>query len=312
MNRLDTLVRAQPVTDVYTNLHGLQQLRAEGDQEEALKKVAQQFESMFLNLLLKNMRSANAVFEEGNPFDSQESRFYRDMHDQQLSLTLSHKASIGLADSFYRQLSSRYGQGVDTYGQNRLADIQNILRQKLQQKNIDAVPSTQKSLMQPTEAAEPISLADTPEDFVELMMPYAEKASSKIGVPSELLIAQAALETGWGKYVLADKNGKSSYNVFNIKADSRWQGDSVSTKTLEYHNGIAQQEQASFRRYKNLQQSFDDYVKFLGESERYQEALNQSDDPKKFIQALQDAGYATDPNYAKKVLTVFNTIGPTG
>lgn len=311
MNRLDTLARTQPVTDVYTNLHGLQQLGAGSDRDEALKKVAQQFESMFLNILMKNMRSANAVFEKDNPFDSQESRFYRDMHDQQLSLTLSHQSSIGLADAFYRQLSSQYGQGDKPQ-----VDInQHLLQQRFKHTNPYGLQDSQTPVAEESSVMDRVdstSLADSPESFIALVELHAEKAAQEIGVPAELLIAQAALETGWGKYVLADDQGKSSYNLFNIKADSRWQGDSISKKVLEYQDGIAYQEQSLFRRYDNLQQSFDDYVQFLGGNQRYEKALTENDSPQKFMQALQDAGYATDPDYAKKVLAVFNHIVPAG
>jgi len=146
----------------------------------------------------------------------------------------------------------------------------------------------------------------TPEEFVSSLMPLAENAASRIGVDPRMLIAQAALETGWGKFTLRSEQGGASHNLFNIKADQRWGGNSVNTSTLEYRDGVAVREQASFRMYDSYEQSFNDYVEFLQSSSRYQDALKTSNNPEAFIQALQDAGYATDPAYAKKITTIFN------
>jgi flagellar protein FlgJ len=142
-------------------------------------------------------------------------------------------------------------------------------------------------------------------EFVETLMPYAEQAADELEVAPQVLIAQAALETGWGQHVQKLPNGKSSYNLFNIKADSRWNGDSLKVKTLEYRDGIAQQERASFRAYDSYAESFRDYVDFIKTNPRYEMALDTVADPEGYVKGLQDAGYATDPHYADKVINIY-------
>ena len=121
-----------------------------------------------------------------------------------------------------------------------------------------------------------------------------------------MLIAQAALETGWGKAVTRHDDGSSSYNLFNIKADRRWDGPSVTKQTLEYRNGIAGREQAQFRAYDSFADSFNDYVDFITRQPRYQQALQHGGDAATFADELQRAGYATDPAYARKIKRIMD------
>src|SRR5690606_1138439 len=144
-------------------------------------------------------------------------------------------------------------------------------------------------------------IADSPTEFVTTLRPYAEKAAAELNVNADVLLAQAALETGWGKHVIHAQNGENSFNLFNIKADSRWQGDKVNVSTLEYRQGVAQQERADFRRYKDYAQSISDYVEFLQTNPRYQQALEVGVDSSAYAEELQRAGYATDPAYADKI-----------
>src|SRR5690554_146539 len=144
-------------------------------------------------------------------------------------------------------------------------------------------------------------IADSPAEFVNALRPYAEKAAAQLNVNADVLLAQAALETGWGKHVIHAQNGSNSFNLFNIKADTRWQGDKVNVSTLEYRQGVAQQERADFRRYDDYAQSFSDYVEFLQTNPRYQQALEVGVDSSAYAEELQRAGYATDPAYADKI-----------
>lgn len=144
-------------------------------------------------------------------------------------------------------------------------------------------------------------IANSPAEFVSALRPYAEKAAAELNVNADVLLAQAALETGWGKHVIHTQNGANSFNLFNIKADTRWQGDKVNVSTLEYRQGVAQQERADFRRYDDYAQSFSDYVDFLQANPRYQQALEVGVDSSAYAEALQEAGYATDPAYADKI-----------
>jgi flagellar protein FlgJ len=155
-------------------------------------------------------------------------------------------------------------------------------------------------------AARQSEVFSSPEQFVERLMPLAEKASDALGVDPRVLVAQAALETGWGRAIIRDANGQSSNNLFNIKAGTGWQGERVAVQTMEYRNGLPQPERAEFRAYASLEQSLDDYVQFIQDNPRYEDALSQAGKPVAYLQELQRAGYATDPEYADKIEQIFS------
>ena len=320
------------VTDVYTDLNGLQNLKVEKNNEVALKKVSEQFESMFINMLMKNMRAANQVFSEGNMFDSQESKFYRDMHDQQLSLSLAHGRGFGIADAMYRQLSNAYGVGDSP--RTREVQLEPQTPSQTTAKNTPVPASIEESPMlemsklllnnkvtdnqTASESAtnsdsDPIDtkrsrIADSPEDFISKVLAGAKKAAEALGVEPEVLVAQAALETGWGKKVFAQESGESTFNLFNIKADQRWQGDRVSTDTLEFLGGKFSAVAAQFRSYSSIQDSFDDFTQFISNNGRYQQALDNNSGGLDFIEGIHKAGYATDPSYVDKIASVYQRV----
>ncbi len=151
------------------------------------------------------------------------------------------------------------------------------------------------------------SVSDSQENFVMMLRPHAEKAAAELHINPDVLIAQVALETGWGKHVIHDHKGENSYNLFNIKASSGWQGDKVNVTTLEYRDGIAANEKADFRKYTNYAESFSDYVNLMKNSPRYQQALDAGKDSSAYAEALQSAGYATDPLYARKIKSLLNS-----
>jgi len=148
----------------------------------------------------------------------------------------------------------------------------------------------------------------TPEGFVASIWPHAEKAARELGVDPRALVAQAALETGWGRRHIKRDNGSSSHNLFGIKA-SGWKGESASAATHEYVDGQRQSQTARFRAYGSPAESFGDYVRMLKNSPRYQAALQAGSDVRGFAQGLQRAGYATDPGYAAKIAAI--AAGPT-
>lgn len=365
------LVSGKPYdSGAYTDLNRLNQFKVGGDSDSNIKKVAQEFESLFLNEMMKAMRSANAVFAEGNFMNSNESKTYQDMHDQQLAVTMSKSGGgIGLADVLERQLSKMKGgdkarpnpfaqvaeqassaaiaQGFKSEAAASGRDDTSLLNQRrlsLPSKLTDRllagiVPASSESAAQPLagadwlvgkggnvakgEALNPAGsdaisgrrIAQPPlapgksafasaEEFIATMLPMAEEAAQKIGVDARYLVAQAALETGWGKSIIRQQDGSSSHNLFGIKAHGGWQGDSARVLTTEYHGGKAVKEAASFRTYASFQHSFNDYVNFLQGNGRYQEALAATDNPENFVRELQEAGYATDPQYARKIAQI--------
>lgn len=278
------------MAQVYTDFSGLTALRAQAreDQEAALDQVAKQFESLFLQMMLKSMRDASFG---GGMLDSKNVEFYRDMHDKQMAVELSDQHGIGLAEMIKRQLSQAH-PGVRSDMQ--LADY---VAQPIAQNAVSAAQGSDSATMK-----------GAPDEFVEQLWPSAEAAAAELGLAPEALLAQAALETGWGRHVMRHGSGESSHNLFGIKADRRWSGDSVRVETLEYREGVPLKTRADFRAYASYEESFNDYVAFLQSNPRYADALKTTDDSKAYFQALQQAGYATDPEYANKISRILDSL----
>ncbi|MBY5992937.1 flagellar assembly peptidoglycan hydrolase FlgJ [Ferrimonas balearica] len=314
----------------YLDLAGLDQLRqqAQQDPDASLRQVALQFEGIFMNMLLKSMRDANAAFEDGDsPFSSHTTQFYRQMHDSQLANELSAQGSLGLADLIVAQLGGDEaltpasalapGAAVAPLSLPVQAPAPSAVPLAAAA-NPAPTPATEAEAAQPAvaapEAHPPLASAanedpqhfQDAEHFVRSLIPHAETAGQALGVDPMLLIAQSALETGWGRKVLRDPEGKSSHNLFNIKADNRWQGDKTSVNALEFESELPVMRRSNFRVYEDLKASFDDYVRFV-QQPRYQ-AAREAADSEGYIRALHQAGYATDPLYADKIMRLFNNL----
>jgi flagellar protein FlgJ len=301
------------VVQTAVDFSGLAELRRSAKQDkndqETLRQVAGQFESLFLNMMLKSMRQASLA---DGIFDTSQSDMYQEMADQQLAMNLSSQGGLGLQDVIMRQLGGKPTETEVTKPSptSLLRDRVNIVAKpaampepiqasELTQKVIDAAPA--KSLNKTAEIK-----FHSSESFVEQLWPMAKKAADRLGVQPEVILSQAALETGWGKHIINHHDGKSSHNLFNIKADKRWDGDHAVVGTVEYRGGVAVKEQAQFRSYDNYQQSFDDYVNFLQTQPRYRQALEHTENPERFVEELHKAGYATDPEYAEKVKRIMH------
>jgi flagellar rod assembly protein/muramidase FlgJ len=166
----------------------------------------------------------------------------------------------------------------------------------------------QKISSDPVKEARPQSLATDAADFVRQLWPHAQQAARELGVDAKTLIAHAALETGWGRFVPCNPDGSCSFNLFGIKASGRWQGAATVVNTLEYEGGVAVKKRESFRAYDSPADSFRDYAAFIKNSPRYQSALGTGADAATFASALQNGGYATDPNYAAKLASVASRL----
>jgi len=352
----------------YSDLNRLNQLKVgkDRDGEENVRKVAQEFESLFLNEMLKSMRSATEVLSKDNPFNSQASKQYQDMHDQQLSVTLSREGGgVGLAEVLIRQLTKQkevstkpnpFDQVAQTAGAkwasnpNTAAvpaeasrnDVALLNQRRLSLPGklaVQAMAETAASAPAVSQAGQPQPLVDmdwkpatafaappdkpltvngvpatepavpgkkhfsSPAEFIATMLPMAEKAAERLGVEARFLVAQAALETGWGKSMIRQQDGSNSHNLFGIKATG-WKGASANVMTTEYVNGKATREKAGFRAYDSFEQSFNDYVRLLESNDRYSKAIqvaSTTGDSERFVSELQRAGYATDPQYARKI-----------
>ncbi|CAH9065896.1 Peptidoglycan hydrolase FlgJ [Pseudoalteromonas holothuriae] len=264
---------------------------------EALKKAAQQFESIFTQMLLKSMRKANEAMEDKeSPFNSSSVKFFEEMHDQQLSVELAGKGSLGLADLIVQQLAPN-GEGYTPAS---------VLRTNanLQSDKIANGEATSHVAQKSADKSDNQDDFKDPESFVGALWSHAKEAAQKIGLNPAVMVAQAALETGWGKHVIAKPDGSSSFNLFNIKSDKSWYGESAKKLTLEFEQGLPVQKQAHFRAYDSIKESISDYVDFLQNNPRYEQALKKVKEPAQYLDALQEAGYATDPNYAQKIKSV--------
>jgi len=271
------------------------------DQKQALHAAAKQFEAIFTNMLFKSMRDANSAFES-DMLKSQSQDFYRQMMDDQMASEISSSGSLGLADMIVAQLGAGLPQD-DTELAMRNAALEATSKASIDSEQAGLVADKAFQAMQANRVRKEPASFDSPEHFVRSMGPYAERAAKALGVDPSLLIAQAALETGWGQKMVKNSLG-SSNNLFNIKADRSWKGDKVATQTLEFHDNVPVKERASFRSYSSYEDSFNDFVRFLNQNPRYQNALQHENNSEAFIHGIHKAGYATDPNYADKVLKV--------
>jgi len=288
---------------VYTDVQSMTQLRqqARDDPNATLKIVAKHFESLYMNMMLKSMRAAS--FGDPN-FDSNSSSMYRDMYDSQISLHLSNEGGFGLADMLVKQLQNGI-PGLSKETQSEASETEISVRAE---KSDGSVNKNKALRFNPSIRIKPQadqSSFNSKQDFVHILMPLAEQAAEELDVAPQVLIAQAALETGWGKHMQRLPNGQSSYNLFNIKADQRWDGPKVNLNALEYKDGIAEKSKSSFRVYGSLKESFEDYVRFIKSNPRYEMALEKANNPEAYTYELQKAGYATDPRYAEKINNIY-------
>jgi flagellar protein FlgJ len=244
-----------------------------------LKQVAKQFESLFTKMMLESMRKATF----GDPmFGSDQGDMYQGMMDDQMAVQLSQGKGLGLADMLIRQLSHGAVAGGTPSGSAQTeAPAGNVVDDARKQR------------------------------FIEQVMPHAQIAGRELGVDPRAIVAQAALETGWGTAQPADAQG-SSHNLFGIKAGGSWHGATVESPTTEYTAGNAGTESARFRSYEDIAESVSDYVRVIRDNPRYSAALNTGADVHAFANALQRGGYATDPEYAKKLIAVADSLFKPG
>jgi flagellar protein FlgJ len=270
----------------FADFQGLAALKNEAKQQApaALQEAARQFESLFTQMLLKSMREANKSFGEDSLFGSDQADMYQDMFDDQIAMQLSKGKGLGLADMLVKQLQ----QGVS--------------------------PGAESPHPTPPPAAGggqgggANALTLSKDDFISRLRPHAEAAARELGVDPNALLAQAALETGWGRSVPCNANGECSFNLFGIKAGSQWSGATVNVPTLEFEEGVAVRKVERFRAYDSPADSFRDYAALIRDSSRYANARGAGDNVEAFAAALQQGGYATDPHYAQKIAAVASEV----
>jgi peptidoglycan hydrolase FlgJ len=269
----------------YTDLNGLAALKKDPNSPQTIKAVAGQVEALFLQMMLKSMRDANASMSES---DSNEMGMYQDMFDKQIALTMSQHQDLGLTALLTRQLT----------GTTPAAGPANTAIGSAAAQSVGVVGPQARSAPSATDAE---TMTQSANDFVDQVLPTIRKAAQALGVNPLGLLAQAALETGWGKRMARTADGAASMNLFGIKADENWDGARATASTVEYSGGVATQRHAAFRVYGTLEESVKDFVKLLKNSPRYHQAVAAGQDAQAYVNSIGQSGYATDPDYTHKL-----------
>lgn len=290
---------------VYTDFEGLARLKNQAGKRSpgARSEVAQQFEALFIQTMLKSMRTATP----GDSLTSNDQmKMYQDLMDKQMALDMSKGRGIGIADIIERQLTPQGSSTNEAATSSARPPALNFAN-NLWSPPLTPLHTTELSPTS-TNTNEKKPLWKSPEHFVTSLMPAARKAARELGTEPEAVLAIAALETGWGKHVIPGKSGISSYNLFGIKATESTSAKQVSITTLEYRNGAMEKVKQPFRTYSSAISSVADFSSFLRENPRYEKVLQDSNTPKEFLEGIHNAGYATDPDYATKAVAVLKII----
>lgn len=283
------------------------------DDPQALKAAAQQFEAVFLQMVLKSMRAATP---QTGPFDSDQTRFYQELLDSQLAQVMAGKGGTGLAAVIERQLSradaaqaltGEEGFPLAPPARSLPFSVPRALPLPDGSKPAPAIPLEGSPVRPSLSEGAASAVLPAPTSFISSVWPHAVAASQTTGIPAQFLVGHAALESGWGKAEPRFADGRPSYNLFGIKAGGGWQGATVETTTTEYVNGVAEKRVERFRAYGSYAEAFKDYAQLLAQSPRYAGVVG-SRDAASFAQGLQRAGYATDPAYAAKLERVIGSL----
>lgn len=294
----------------FQSLHELK-LLAKKDSKEALPQVAKQFEGLFLQSLLKNMRMSSHFIEEDNPFRGRNAETFQEMLDgQYVDKMVKSPSGIGIADMLTKQLGGKSEKAKNTSEIGQMGLPYTIPKGdvlKNDDVNTELATNAGGPVNSDIASNETESSGTTMIDnFVNSIWDKAKQAAALMGLDPKMLIAQAALETGWGQSVAKDSDGSTSNNLFNIKSGANTNFASVQVKTTEYIADTPIKMNASFRKYSSVEESMNDYVSLIKNNSRYQNALANAGNPERYINELSKAGYATDPNYSSKILSIYN------
>ncbi|MEM5338646.1 flagellar assembly peptidoglycan hydrolase FlgJ [Paraburkholderia azotifigens] len=309
MNSDTTRNAANDLTNRFAlDTQGFDAMRAQAaaNPREAMKSAAKQFDAVFTQMMLKSMRDATP---QDGPFDSHDSATFTSMMDQQLSQQMSSKG-IGVADAMLKQLMRNSGVSADDSNAGNNVALNALAKAYANPASNGALKMgrgyTANSALTPPVRGDGSS--DKVDAFVDKLAAPAQAASAATGIPARFIIGQAALESGWGKREIKKSDGSTSHNIFGIKATDDWNGKTVATVTTEYVNGRPQRVVEKFRAYDSYEEAMTDYASFLKSNPRYAQVINSSRDVNGFAQGMQRAGYATDPHYAKKLISIMQKM----
>lgn len=285
----------------YADNNSLSNLSAKSNDIESLKAVAKEFEAIFLQMAMKSMRDTVKSMKSELTTDSA-TETYQEMYDSQLAMHLSGASSLGIADAIVRQFSQNFSV-KELESNNDVVKTANTSVPKNIVNNNEIINITNDVEIigddkVNSEDADPI-------EFVKKVWLRIQELAKDIELDPKMILAQAIHETGWGKFIPRFKSGNISNNIFGIKADNSWNGASAVGKTFEVEDGIVKNQKAKFRAYSNLGDGIKDYFSFVRDNPRYEKALAARSGAE-YIKELHKAGYATDPNYSDKVMSIYN------
>ncbi|HBN2658034.1 TPA: flagellar assembly peptidoglycan hydrolase FlgJ [Citrobacter freundii] len=290
------------LTSAAWDAQSLNELKAKAGQDPAanIRPVARQVEGMFVQMMLKSMREA---LPKDGVFSSDSTRLYTSMYDQQIAQQMTAGKGLGLAEMMVKQMTEGQAQPADDAPQ---VPMKFSLETVTSYQNQALTQLVRKAISRATESNdEPLS-GDSKDFLAQLSLP-AKLASQQSGVPHHLILAQAALESGWGQRQIRRENGEPSFNIFGVKASGSWKGPTTEITTTEYENGEAKKVKARFRVYSSYLEALSDYVGLISRNPRYA-AVTAAATAEQGAQALQNAGYATDPNYARKLTSMIQQL----
>jgi flagellar protein FlgJ len=278
----------------YTGFDDLARLRRASSKapDKSLVTVARQFEALFTQMIFKSMRNAQLA---SGLFDNNQTKMYQDILDKQLSANLSTRGGLGIADLLVQQLSDSRRIPLQDSGAITVTD-------KSGGTGYDSRKSSSSSVSAP-------GAFNSRKGYIDTISPIAEKLEERYKIPARSLLAQSALETGWGKHIIRNEDGTPSYNLFGIKAGADWHGKVAVSRTLEFIDGTPVARDERFRSYNSFEDSMQDYAKHIANNPRYASAYQQRSDPRQYFAELQLAGYATDPDYASKINGIIDKLG---
>lgn len=274
------------------------------DPQGGVKEAAQQFEGLLLQMMLKSMRDATP---QDGLMDSDQTRFFTSIMDQQLAQNLSAQGKLGFAKLIEQQLGRNLSAG-DALNSGNVLEVlqQSLIRRQAIDSGSVPLRGAERIVRAPVDSTSAgASVPASTSDFVNRIWPHAVEAANAIGVPPQFLVAHSALESAWGKSEIRKADGSPTYNLFGVKAGRNWQGPSVEVQTTEYVDGVAQSVSDKFRVYGSYAEAFNDYASLLRNNARFSGVLGQQDGTQ-FARSLQRSGYATDPMYADKLARIIS------
>jgi flagellar protein FlgJ len=289
--------------NTYTDLNALSGLKNNARSPQAIHAIAQQVDALFLQMMLKSMRDASASTAES---DSNEMGMYQDMFDKQVALTLSQHQDLGLGSMVTRQMTAAAASASAPAHAPAYAPSPAHAPAQVPASAPAPAPASAPAST-PSAAPPSASLQGSAARFVSEVLPAITRTAQALGVSPLGMLAQAALETGWGTRMPRTADGAPSLNIFGIKAGETWDGGRASAKTLEFSGGAATLQHTSFRAYGSVEESVADFANVLKNSPRYRATISAGGNVEGYINGIAQSGYATDPKYGEKLHDILHS-----